>query len=302
MDRPVRLHRRMQALTLEIILQVVFGVTDQRRLVQLRPVVGQVVGVSPVIMLGWFYPPLRRFWPWRRFRVIRQDLDELLYAEIAERRLAGDLEARSDVLSQLLRLSGPDPALTDVELRDNLVTLLLAGHETTATALAWAVCELARDPELLQQAQQAADAGDEDYLQALVKESMRLHPVLYEVARRVTEPIEVGGCPVPAGATVAPAIGLLHADPRHYPKPERFDPRRFLGTQPPSGSWIPFGGGDRRCLGAGFALLEATIVLGEVLRRYGLSADGSRPERAKARHIILAPSRGARVRLSRRTG
>jgi cytochrome P450 len=297
--RPVRLHWRMQALTLEIILQVVFGVTDQRRLAELRPVVGQVVGVSPVIMLGWFYPWLRPLWPWRRFTGIRQNLDRLLYAEIAERRQAGDLDSRADVLSQLLRL--PDP-LTDVELRDNLVTLLLAGHETTATALAWAFCELARDPKLLRQAQQAADAGDESYLQALAKESMRLHPVLYEVARRLTGPIELDGYPVPAGATVVPAIGLLHADPRHHRDPERCDPGRFLGSQPVPGSWIPFGGGDRRCLGAGFALLEATVVLDEVLRRYDLSAEAARPERAKARHITLAPSRGARVTLSRRAG
>lgn len=300
--RPVRLHQRMQALTLEIILQVVFGVTDQRRLAELRPVVGRVVGVSPLIMLGWFYPRLRPLWPWRRFTGIRQDLDRVLYAEIAERRQAGDLSSRTDVLSQLLRLSGPGEALTDTELRDNLVTLLLAGHETTATALAWAFCELARDPELLRQAQQAADAGDENYLQALAKESLRLHPVLYQVARRVTEPVELDGYVVPAGVTVVPAIGLLHADPSHHPDPTRCDPGRFLGGQPAVGSWIPFGGGDRRCLGAGFALLEASVVLGEVLRRFGMSADGSRPERAKARHITLAPSRGARVTLVRRTG
>ncbi|MEO6503750.1 MAG: cytochrome P450 [Jatrophihabitantaceae bacterium] len=300
--RPVRLHQRMQALTLEIILQVVFGVTDQRRLAELRPVVGRVVGVSPVIMLGWFYPRLRPLWPWRTFTGIRQDLDRLLYAEIAERRQAGDLDSRADVLSQLLRLPADGQALSDVELRDNLVTLLLAGHETTATALAWAICELARDPELLRTAQQAADDGDEDYLQALAKESMRLHPVLYEVARRVTEPVQLDGCTVPAGATVVPAIGLLHADPRHHTDPARCDPGRFLGSQPAAGSWIPFGGGDRRCLGAGFALLEATVVLGEVLRRYGMSAEGSRPEQAKARHITLAPSRGATVTLSRRAG
>ncbi len=300
--RPVRLHQRMQALTLEIILQVVFGVTDQRRLAELRPVVGQVVGVSPVIMLGWFYPRLRPLWPWRRFTGIRQSLDRLLYAEIAERRQADDLDSRTDVLSRLLAVSDPAGALTDVELRDNLVTLLLAGHETTATALAWAFCELARDPELLRQAQHAADAGDENYLQALAKESMRLHPVLYEVVRRLTEPVEVGGYLVPAGATVMPAIGLLHADPRHHRDPARCDPSRFIDGQPAAGSWIPFGGGDRRCLGAGFALLEATVVLGEVLQRYGLSAQTSRPERAKARHITLAPNRGARVTLSRRAG
>lgn len=293
-------HRRMQALTLEIILQVVFGVTDQRRLAELRPVVEHAVNVSPLIMLGWFYPRLRTLRPWRRFSEIQRSLDRLLYAEIAERRQAPDLADRRDVLSQLLRLGSEadgETGLTDAELRDNLITLLLAGHETTATALAWTLHELARNPEQLLAAQQAADADDTGYLEAAFKESLRLHPIIYEVARRVTEPVELGGYRIPAGATVMPAVGLVQSDRRHHPEPERFDPRRFVGGQPAANTWIPFGGGARRCLGAAFSQLEATIVLREVLSRFDLAAAQRSAERPKARNITLAPSRGAMVRL-----
>lgn len=309
-DRVFGMHERMRALTLEIILQVVFGVTDQSRLAELRPVVSRAVNVGPVIMLGWFYPRLRRFRPWSSFIGIQQSLDRLLYAEIAERRDAPHLAVRTDVLSRLLRTrgaperDGTDSGLTDRELRDNLITLLLAGHETTATVLAWAFAELARDGQLLSSAQRAADTAESpesgDYIEALAKESMRLHPVLYEVARRLTEPLEVNGFRIPAGATVMPAIGLVHADPLLHRAPDRFDPSRFIGTQPAPNTWIPFGGGARRCLGAGFSLLEARVVLAEVLRRFDVSADRERQEQPKARNITLAPGRGARVRLSPR--
>jgi cytochrome P450 len=310
----LRLLPRMQELTLEIILQVVFGVTDSARLAELRPVVEQVVNISPLTMLGWFYPRLRTKWPWRRFFQIQRDLDRLLYAqiaerraEIAERRVASDLSTRTDVLSQLLRnssVSAADgqPGLSDAELRDNLITLLLAGHETTATALAWACHELARNPDVQRAAHRAADANDEEYLEAVAKEAMRLHPVIYEVARRVTEPVAVGGYRVPAGATVLPAIGLVQSDPRAHRTPGRFDPNRFLGEQPAANTWIPFGGGVRRCLGAGFSLLEATVVLGELLRRFELVPVRTVAEPARPRNITLAPGRGATVRLRPRTG
>jgi cytochrome P450 len=303
-DRPFRLHERMQSLTLEIILQVVFGVTDERRLTRLRPVVGKAVAIGPVIMLGWFYPRLRAFWPWRKFTEIQDELDRLLYAEITERRTVTDLDDRGDVLSMLLRTSaGPGSSgLTDAELRDNLITLLLAGHETTATALAWAFHDLARRPDVQRRAHQAADDGDTDYLEAITKEAMRLHPVIYEVARRVTEPIEVGGYLVDEGATVMPGIGLVQADARHHDSPAEFDPNRFIHGQPASNTWIPFGGGVRRCLGAGFSLMEASAVLKEVLSRYELRPDRRRAERAIARNITLAPARGSRVVLSRRGG
>ncbi|HTZ43974.1 MAG TPA: cytochrome P450 [Jatrophihabitans sp.] len=299
---PFASHRRTTALTLEIILRVVFGVTDAGRLAELRPVVERVVTISPLTILGWFYPRLRSRWPWRRFFQIQRELDRLLYAEIADRRRAPDLAERPDVLSQLLRVGARDEAsrLTDAELRDNLVTLLLAGHETTATALAWAFCELAREPEVRYRAQRAADEDDRGYLEAVAKEALRLHPVIYEVARRVTADVELGGYRIPAGATVVPAIGLVQADPMHHRTPGRFDPGRFVGDQPAPNTWLPFGGGVRRCLGAGFSLLEATEVLGEVLRRFEFTADRPAPERPVPRNITLAPSRGATIRLTRR--
>jgi cytochrome P450 len=293
--RPFRLHQRMSALTLEVILQVVFGVTDERRLGQLRPPVSQVVAINPLIMLGWFYPRLQRIWPWRQFASIQAEFDRLLYAEIAQRRNE-DLDGRSDVLSRLIAGGG----LTDAELRDNLVTLLLAGHETTATALAWAVHELARRPDVLRRAQQAADEGDDAYLEAVAKESMRMHPVIFEVARKLKAPVEVGGYRLPAGATVMPGIGLVQADPAHHPDPDEFDPTRFLGAPLPANTWIPFGGGVRRCLGAGFSLMEATAILREMLRSYDLRPDRARPERSTPRNVTLAPARGARVVATRR--
>ncbi len=291
------LHPRMQALTLEIILRVVFGVTDNRKLAALRPVVTQTVDVSPIIMLGWSYPRLRRFWPWRRFAAIQRALDRLLYAEIADRRTA-DLADRRDMLSLLLRASAG--AFSDVELRDNLVTLLLAGHETTATALAWAFHELARRPEQQARAQRAADEGDDAYLEAVAKEALRLHPVIYEVARRLAEPVEVAGYLLPVGTTVMPGIGLVQADATYHPDPADFRPERFLDGQPPANTWIPFGGGVRRCLGAGFSLIEATVVLREVLLRFAIRPERARPEPPRSRNVTLTPARGTRVILTRR--
>jgi cytochrome P450 len=285
-----RLHDRMSPLTLEVILQVVFGVTDERRLAQLRPPVDRVVTINPIVMLGWFYPRLQRVWPWRRFADVRRELDRLLYAEIAERRKE-DLTGRSDVLSRLVVGGG----LTDAEIRDNLITLLLAGHETTATALAWAVHELVRRPTVLRRAQQAADEGDDAYLEGVAKEALRMHPVIYEVARKLKAPADVGGYRLPVGATVMPTIGLVQSDPRHHPDPDAFDPARFLGAPLPANTWIPFGGGVRRCLGAGFSLMEATAILREMLLAYHLRPARSRPERPIARNITLAPAHGTRV-------
>ncbi|HEY7046230.1 MAG TPA: cytochrome P450 [Jatrophihabitantaceae bacterium] len=293
--RTFRAHDRMSELTLEVILQVVFGVTDERRLAELRPPVGRVVDINPIVMLGWFYPRLQRVWPWRQFADIQREFDRLLYAEIAARRQA-DLTDRSDVLSRLLAGGG----LTDAEVRDNLVTLLLAGHETTATALAWALHELARRPDVLRRAQQAADEGDDAYLEAVVKESLRLHPVIYEVARKLKAPVEVGGYRLPTGATVMPAIGIVQSDPRHYPDPDDFDPTRFLGDPPPPNTWIPFGGGVRRCLGAGFSLMEATEILRELLRGYDVRPARARPEAPISRNVTLAPARGTQVIVTHR--
>jgi cytochrome P450 family 135 len=288
----VRAHPLTQALTLDVICRVVFGVTDEDRLSALLPLVDRVVSISPVILLGSFYEGLRSHGPWRRHLEGQRALDQVLYAEIAARRSSAALRDRSDVLSRLLATSDAD--MSDEALRDQLVTLLLAGHETTATSLAWTLHELAREPDVLHRAQRAADEGDDAYLEAVAKEALRLHPVIYEVARKLTAPAEVGGYLLPAGAAAMPAIGLVQCDAEHFPDPQRFRPERFLGTQPTPNTWIPFGGDARRCLGAGFSLMESVVVLREVLTHFDLRAQRHH-EATKARNITLAPARGARV-------
>jgi len=290
-----RSHERMQTLTLEIILRVVFGVAQGPRLDELRALLTRIVDIGILDLFGWHSPALQRVGPWRRYRRALDRVDELLYAEIADRRAADDLHGRGDVLSRLLTVPPADDRLSDAELRDQLITLLLAGHETTATALAWSLHELARDPARQRRAIEAADSGDETYLEAVAKEAMRQHPVISEVARRLTEDVEIGGYRIPAGYTVMPSITLVHGDARHHDHPDAFRPERFLDAGPASGTWFPFGGGVRRCLGAGFSLLEAVIVLRAVLGRFALEPDRARHERPRPRHITMVPGRGARI-------
>jgi cytochrome P450 family 135 len=286
---------RMNALTLEVILRVVFGVTDEQRLARLRPCVNRTVNISPAVLLGWGYPALQRYGPWKKTVENAYALDRLIYAEIRERREAPDLAERTDVLSRLILTDDGGDRLTDEELRDQLVTLLLAGHETTATALAWALYELGRDPAQLARAREAARAGDDDRLEAVLKESMRLHPVIPMVVRTLMKPVTIAGWDLPAGATVGPSILLTHAREDNYPDPTRFDPERFVGHSPPVNTWIPFGGGVRRCIGAGFSLMEGVAVLREVLTSYDVTAVG--PDRPKVRNITSVPRRGARIRV-----
>lgn len=299
---PLPSHNRMQAVTLEIILRVVFGVAEGPRLDRLRELLRRIVDIGPIDILGWHQPKLQRFGIWKRDAEVRRTTDELIYAEIADRRRADDLADRNDVLSRLLAVGDGTDAdgLTDAELRDQLITLLLAGHETTATALAWALHELARDPAALAEAVRAADEHDEKHLEAVMKEAMRLHPVISEVARVVTRDVEIGGYRIPAGHTVMPSITMVQHDPEHHDDPHAFRPERFTGSGPATGTWFPFGGGVRRCLGAGFSLLESTVVLGEVLRRFHIAPERPRPERAKARNITMVPARGARLLITPR--
>jgi cytochrome P450 len=289
---------RMNALTLEVILRVVFGVTDEQRLAELRPRVNRTVNVSPVILLGWGYPRLQKFGPWKKTVDNQRELDELMYAEIRERRSAPDLAERTDVLSRLILQGEGGDALSDTELRDQLVTLLLAGHETTATALAWALYEAGRDPQLLARCRQAALDGDDDFLDAVMKESMRLHPVIPMVVRTLMKPATIAGHDLPRGATVGPSIILAHSREDDHEDPEAFRPERFLGQNPPTNTWIPFGGGVRRCIGAGFALMEGVAVLREVFTAYDVTAVGD--DVPKVRNITSVPRNGARVRVTAR--
>ncbi|HTW18039.1 MAG TPA: cytochrome P450 [Nocardioides sp.] len=295
---PFRSLDRMNALTLEVILRVVFGVTDEARLRELRPRVTATVDISPGILLGWGYPWLQRFGPWRRTVENQVELDRLMYAEIRERRSAPDLAERTDVLSRLMLVDDQDP-LDDTELRDQLVTLLLAGHETTASALSWALYEIGRDPALLRRTQQAADDGDDAWLDAVLKESMRLHPIIPMVVRTLMKPATIGGWDLPAGTTVGPSIIVSHQRSESFPDPEVFRPERFLGHNPPPNTWIPFGGGARRCIGAGFAQMEGVQVLREVFAAYDVHAVGA--DGPKVRNITSVPRDGARIRVSPRS-
>ena len=286
---------RMNALTLEVILRVVFGVTDESRLARLRPCVNRTVNISPAVLLGWGYPALQRFGPWKRTVDNAYRLDELMYAEIRERRTAPDLDGRADVLSRLILAGAAGDRLRDEELRDQLVTLLLAGHETTATALAWALHELGRDRAQLARAREAARSGDDAHLEAVLKESLRLHPVIPMVVRTLMRPATIGGWNLPAGATVGPSILIAHCREDNHPDPERFDPSRFLGQNPPVNSWIPFGGGVRRCIGAGFSLMEGVAVLRAVLTAYDVTAVPSSPSRRLLPRLLSNRRHGPRL-------
>ncbi len=297
-----RCHDRMNVLTLEVILRVVFGVTDEKRLAALRPRVNATVNVSPAVLMVWTLPALHRIGPWKAAVQNQVELDELMYAEIRERRRAPDLAERTDVLSRLIREGeeAGDP-LSDMELRDQLVTLLLAGHETTATALAWALYELGRDPDLMRRTQAAADAGDADgdaWLDAVLKESMRLHPVIPMVVRTLMKPQTIAGIDIPRGATVGPSILVAHSREDNYANPGRFDPERFLGHNPPTNTWIPFGGGVRRCIGAGFAMMEGVAVLREVFRAVDVATVGT--DEPLVRNITSVPKQGARIKVTPR--
>lgn len=292
---------RMAAITLEVMLRVVFGVSDGPRLEQLRPRVLRLAAVDPVVALGWLYPRLRALPPWRGHAANLRAVDALIHEEIGERR--GTSGTRTDdLLSRLLQVgAGEDPdeqeqPLPDTEIRDQLVTLLLAGYETSAATLSWTLHELARNPDALAAAQLAADSGEDAYLEACLKEGMRLHPIIDYVARTLTQDRVVGGWSLPAGVTLAPAILLTHLDEDTFENASTFRPERFLEESPPPNTWIPFGGGVRRCVGAAFALMEGVVTLREVLTRYDLVAD--EPSPTKLRNITNVPGDGAPVRLS----
>ncbi len=223
-------------------------------------------------------------------------VDELIYREIGERRRAGDLQERDDILSMLVAARHEDGSpMSDEEMRDELLTLLTAGHETTATSLAWAVERLARHPEKLERLRNEVIAGSDEYLTATIQETLRLRPVIAIVIRRLTEPVEIGGYELPAGVSVTPSVYLVHRNPEVYPEPDRFLPERFIDNPPGTYTWIPFGGGVRRCLGASFAQFEMAVVLEELVKRYEIRPARQEPERVFRRAITETPRHDAEV-------
>jgi cytochrome P450 family 135 len=300
--QPYAVRPAMQRITLEVIIRTVFGVQDDARRERLRAALGTALewGTNPrrMAMLAVLGP--RRLAGSKLFAGVRAPADELIYEEIRQRRGATDLEERDDVLSLLLQARHEDGSpMTDEELRDELMTLLVAGHETTASSLAWAVERLVRNPRVLERLRDEVASGDDEYVDAVCKETLRLRPILALVLRRLTEPMEIGGRVLPAGVNLAPCIYLVHRRPDVYPEPYAFRPERFIEQPAGTYTWIPFGGGVRRCLGASFALLEMRVVLRELVSRLELRAAEARPERVARRAITLVPERGGEVVVER---
>jgi cytochrome P450 len=301
---PFALLASMQSLTLRVIMRAVFGYTpgadsDALR-ARLRAMIAPLTSARRLplaLLLGRLARDSRSGVD--AFEAERRAVDELLYAEIERRRGEPDLAERDDVFSALVLARDEDgEPLTDREVRDELVTLLLAGHETTATGLAWTLDLLLHNPAVLDRARDADDA----YLDAVVKESLRLRPVIPGVGRVVRgEPFSLNGWKVPVGVEINPSIRVIHRRGDLYPEPSSFRPERFLGeAAPDTYTWVPFGGGTRRCLGASFALMEMRVVLQRVLERARLRAVDPKPEKVQFRAITLAPRNGVRVVLEER--
>ncbi len=303
LGEPFALRPHTQRITLAVIMRAVFGVHDEQRLERFERLIETFAArVNMVTAI----PPLRRSYgrwsPWARFLRAREALDRFVYEEIALRRAEvadDDGGERDDVLSLLLGARDEDGApMSDAELRDELVTVLAAGHETTATGLAWAMERLLRNPDALANLRDSLAAGEVEYLDATIKETLRVRPVIVDVARKATEPLEIGGYELPEGTFVMAAIAALHYHQDLFPEPERFRPERFLDGKADTYSWIPFGGGVRRCIGASFAEFEMRVVLREILERAELRAPDPAPEKVRARNITLAPAKGTRVSLA----
>jgi cytochrome P450 len=291
----------MQSLTLDVILRAVFGVDEGPRLEELKRRIremidptGRRLGLIALALSGGRFGSGAG----QRFDERRAAVDELIYEEIGRRRDASDLEEREDVLSMLLLARDESgEGMTDGELRDELVTLLVAGHETTATGLAWAFELVLRHPAVLERLRASLVAGEGDYLDAVVKESLRLKPVIAGVGRVVREqPFALGGYRIPVGIEINPSIAAIHRRGDRYPEPREFRPERFLGDgAPDTYTWLPFGGGTRRCLGASFASFEMGVVIRRVLERTDLAPFGRRAETGVRRGITFVPKRGVRV-------
>jgi cytochrome P450 family 135 len=292
----IRLHPRMQAITLEVILRAVIGVTDPERLDVLRVALRRIVELDAGVLYLWVFPRLGAVGRWKRQRRWQAEAERLLLDEIATRRSVPDLAQRTDVLSQLIAAEDEDgKGMDDEELRDQLLTMLLAGHETTATGLAWAFERLMRNNDAMAKAVEGAAGSDDTYLDAVVRETLRVRPVIPDVARRASAPVELAGHRLPAGVTVMPAIALVHWGDA-YRDAASFRPERWLGEETPDAlAWIPFGGGRRRCLGAAFASFEMRTVLRHVLTQVTLEPTKPADEPIKPAHITLIPKHGARA-------
>ena len=292
----------MYVLTLDVIATAVFGIEEDARREELKRRIRAFLETAGhplrVIMLLLSRGRMRDDAAARRFEERRDAMNELILDEVERRRHAPDLAERDDALSLLLLARDEDGGgLTDAEVRDELVTMLVAGHETTAAGLAWTLDLVHREPAVLDRARTAVAEGDTAYLDAVVKESLRIRPVVPGIGRVVNGgPFELGGYSIPSGAEINPSIRTIHRRADRYPHPREFRPERFLGDgAPDTYTWIPFGGGTRRCLGAPFAQLEMRVVLARILERAEMRPVGRRPERIARRGVTMVPRHGARM-------
>ncbi|MGH3877989.1 MAG: cytochrome P450 [Actinophytocola sp.] len=298
-DRPFRFLDRSYALTLEIIVKAVLGVDDPRRAAALSDALHKVADMDLSGILVLIRPELGKVWPWRKFVRDLEHADRLIYEEIALRRRDPKRDQRTDVLSMLLE----DPGADDRDVRDEVMTLLMAGHETTAVGLAWLFERLLRHPAAHARLRRGLDEPKDPYRTAVFKEALRVRPVIHNVARRLTEPIELAGYRLPAGATVVPAIGAVQQDERFWgPDAAEFRPERWIDGNPPAQAWLPFGGGVRRCIGAMFAQVEIETVVAAILRTVAIEAVDPADEGDRMHHITMIPKEGTRIRVVRRLG
>jgi cytochrome P450 len=291
----------MQSLTLGVIMRAVFGLEEgarqeelKRRVRAMIDPVGSRLGILMMVLSNGRAGTSR----FQEFQERRRLVDELIFDEIARRRSQDDLASREDVLSMLLLARDEEGgSLTDKEVRDELVTLLVAGHETTATGLAWAFELLLRNPVVLERLRSSLARGEDEYLEAAVKETLRLRTVVPGVGRVVRgEPFELDGYVIPPGTEINPSISAIHRRADCYPEPAEFRPERFIGEDAPDTyTWLPFGGGTRRCLGASFATFEMQVVIRRVLERTRLEPATIRPEKRLRKGVTIVPKRGVRV-------
>jgi cytochrome P450 len=296
--RAFALRPAMQRITLDVILRAVFGLHQGDQLDRLRPLLRDLVDTTRnrAAMIPWFRRELGGRSPWGRFVATRRRTDALLHDIIRQRQADPHLAERDDVLSMLVQARDENgEAMTVEELRDELITLLLAGHETTATSLAWCFQLLLLNPGELRLLQADIDRGSTIRLDAVIKETMRIRPVVPVVARRLHAPLQVGTWTLPAGVMVAPNIELIHHRDDLYPQPDRFKPDRFVDSQAETYEWLPFGGGIRRCLGASFATMEMRTVIPIVLRRAQLDLAGAGMDDVRRAAVVMVPERGVRV-------
>ena len=309
-EQPFPIHERMQAITLDIILRTVFGVDEGALLQRLRSLLIEflkLVGSSPLLLIRWLQVNLGPLTSWQRVGKLSREIDTVLYEQIAQRKAAAQ-NGRADIMAMLIEARDEDGRpMSDQELRDEMITMLLAGHETTATSLSWVVHRLLQNPAVLEKVRaerqrvigdgpiQTEYVSELEYLDATIKETARLSPIIPAVVRYLEQPTQIGAYEIPADCVAAPCIYLTHRRPELWPEPETFNPERFVGKRVDPYTFFPFGGGVRHCLGAAFATYEMKIVLAQILSRVSLRPVPGHTVRVVRRSITFAPSEGMPV-------